>query len=172
MYTHRNKDTHIQGNRHDQSVVHGFHRSDLYPTIRATWQDWINQVGSGSSYVDTVPNVIWRLGEHGIGAGGSSHGHTFTLWCRFESWWKCAGSFSLSNLYPHKTIKNRLWHIEPPDISAKRGPSVQPPHMFVLFFMFHFPSTHPWSLLSLQSLSCIRAWRASSVSWLTHTRKW
>lgn len=151
-------------------LLHGFHLSDLYPSYSAGLNK-SHQAGSDSSYVDRMPNVIWRLGEHGIGPNSA-------LLCDvILSLDESAQSRSLTHIpasaqnSQKHALTQSAWLTYYP-LSAKRGPSVQTPHtplrLFVLFFMFHFPSTHPWSLLSLQSLSCIHAQRAASASWLSH----
>lgn len=131
-----------------------------------------HQVGSDSSHVDGTPNVIWRLGEHEIGPSSASSdtlsrcdvvlsldASVLALYLSFFFVTHTDTHTHAHTLIHAKQSKNTLWHTVPADIlsfCAKQGPSVQPPtpyiyplRLFVLFFMFHFPSAYPWSLLSL-----------------------
>lgn len=124
-----------------------------------------HQVGSDSSYVDGMPNVIWRLGEHEIGPSSASSDTLslcdVVLSCSVFSSSAFFFFYTLTHSHPHETIKKHTlthsagWNIIL--LCKNRGHqfTTPPPHptyplrLFVLFFMFHFPSTYAWSLLSL-----------------------
>lgn len=196
MCTHKQSEehTHTFAGRHFQPLTH----SVLGPWLPSKWfvsrdpsysagLNKSHQAASDSSYVDVMLNVIWRLGEHRIGPCSASQG-TLSLCDVIFSFVDSVHSLmlSLSLCLSHTltpTTNNQNPQCDTHCLIYYRslqswGHQFNPPHtprrLFVLFFMFHFPSTHPWSLLSLQSLSCICSWRVASTSWLwrTLTHEW
>lgn len=117
-----------------------------------------HQAGSDSSYVDRMPNVIWRLGEHRIGPNGASPCDVILSLDESLTRSRTCAPSARNSQKRGLTRSARLTYYPS---SAKPGPSVRNRHtplrLFVLFFMFHFPSACLESLLSLRSLSCIHA---------------
>lgn len=61
---------------HTDSVIAPWLPSKWFVSRDPSYSTGLNkshQVGSDSSYVNVAPNVIWRLGEHGIGPSSSLH---------------------------------------------------------------------------------------------------
>lgn len=130
-----------------------------------------HQVGSDSSHVDGAPNVIWRLGEHEIGPSSASSDTLSrcdvvlsldaSVLSLYLSFFFVTHTHTHTHSHPRKTIQKHTlthcagWHIillcKTGAISSTPHPSpyIYPLRLFVLFFMFHFPSAYPWSLLSL-----------------------
>lgn len=142
-----------------------------------------HQVWGDSSYVDRMPNVIWRLDEHEIGPGSAPCGPLSLCDVILSLDARLAGSLSIMRNRVHaKTIKNAIWHIASADILspfAKWGPSIPPPPplspvpvcfcspRYISFPHTHDPSSH-WDFVISP---CLKFYQYFLTASHTHIQK-
>lgn len=139
-------------------LLHGSYLPYLYPSCSAGLNS-SHQAGSDSSYVDSVPNVVWRLGEHEIRPSRASLRDVIPSLneCLATTVHVCMRMKRKCSLTRHAWLTYFPNSDEPePSVRVRRPPTPPPLHGALCACLFYFP---PSPVIPCTTAATVMDWR-------------